>query len=92
MLHFLWDGPYLFESQPNYAQAMVKAKSMLDRTKLDSVLSSPLPGDYVRRHVTLYEKAGAGQIPKLLFPRTTTVGAIESKDAMIQLIEQHVAR
>ena len=83
---------YLFESQPNYAQAMVQARSMLDRTRLDSILSSSLPGDYVRRHVTLYQKAGAGQIPKLLFPRTTTVGAIESKDAMIQLIEQHVAR
>ena len=83
---------FLFESQPNYAQAMVKAESMLDKTMLGSVLSSSLPGDYVQKHITLYQKAGAGQIPKLLFPKTTTVGAIESKEAMIRLIEQHATR
>ncbi len=83
---------YLFESQANYSQALANAKLMLDNTKLDSVLRSSLPGDYVAKHVALYQKAGAGRIPKLLFPRTATVGAVESSSAMIKLIEQHVAR
>jgi len=83
---------YLFESQPNYAQALTKAKSMLDRAKLNSVLSSSLPEDYVKRHLALYQKAGSGQIPKLLFPRKTAVGAVESMDAMIKLIDQNASR
>ena len=83
---------YLFETQADYSQALAKAKRMLDNTKLNSVLRSALPGDYVSKHAALYRKAGAGQIPKLLFQRTATVGAVESSSAMIQLIEQHVAR
>ncbi|QDT01963.1 Vitamin K epoxide reductase family protein [Rubripirellula lacrimiformis] len=83
---------YLFDSKPGYAQALGKAKTMVDSQKLDAVLRGPLPSDYVQRHVQLYQKAGSGQIPKLLFPRTTAVGAVESTDAMIRLIEQNLVR
>jgi protein-disulfide isomerase len=82
---------YLFESSPSYSQALAEAKTMLDAGRLDAVLRSSLPSDYLERHVTLYQKAGSGQIPKLLFPKLTTVGAIETPDAMIRLIEQHLA-
>jgi protein-disulfide isomerase len=82
---------YLFESSPSYSQALAEAKTMLDAGRLDAVLRSSLPSDYLERHVTLYQKAGSGQIPKLLFPKITTVGAIETPDAMIRLIEQHLA-
>ncbi len=82
---------YLFESSPSYSQALAEAKTMLDADRLDAVLRSTLPSDYLERHVMLYQKAGSGQIPKLMFPKTTTVGAIETPDAMIRLIEQHLA-
>ncbi|TWT92994.1 hypothetical protein Pla100_43100 [Neorhodopirellula pilleata] len=80
----------LFESTPNYAQALSKARSLVDQKKLTEMLNSSLPSDYVNKHVTLYQRAGAGTIPKLLFPRTSSVGAVESPDAMIRLIEQHL--
>jgi protein-disulfide isomerase/uncharacterized membrane protein len=83
---------YLFASKPTYAQAMVKAQSMVDAHKLKLTLQSTLPADYVKRHIALYQKAGAGQIPKLMFPGITTVGAIESPTTMIQLIEQHLVK
>ncbi|PAY17912.1 copper-binding protein [Rhodopirellula sp. SM50] len=81
---------YLFEAQPGYAQALAKAKATVDGEKLDQQLRSTLPADFIKQHVTLYQKAGAGTIPKFLFPKATTNGAIESPDAMIRLINQHL--
>ncbi|WP_404310134.1 vitamin K epoxide reductase family protein [Neorhodopirellula lusitana] len=80
---------YLFEFTPTYSEAMSKASSTVDRTELTRVLSGPVPSDYISKHVQLYQKAGAGIIPKLLFSKTTTVGAVESPQAMIQLINQN---
>ena len=80
---------YLFDAQPGYAQAMAKAKTTVDGEKLDQHLRSTLPADFIKQHITLYQKAGAGTIPKFLFPKATTVGAIESSDAMTRLSNQH---
>ncbi|WP_407652701.1 vitamin K epoxide reductase family protein [Aporhodopirellula aestuarii] len=80
---------YLFESKPNYSQAVSHAASLVGKSKLDGILQGSVPGEYVKRHVQLYQKAGAGTIPKLLFSRTTTVGAVESPQTMIQLINQN---
>ena len=82
---------YLFDAQPGYAQAMAKAKATVDGDKLDQHLRSTLPADFIKQHITLYQKAGAGTIPKFLFPKATTVGAIESSDAMTRLINQHLS-
>ena len=60
--------------------------------KLKAMLNSPLPNDYVAKHVALYQRAGAGTIPKLMFPKTSSVGAIESADVIVHLIEQHCDR
>lgn len=81
---------YMFESKPNYSQALSHASKMVDEAKLKSTLSGPTPTEYIQKHVQLYQRAGAGTIPKLLFPKTTTVGAVESSQSMIRLIEQHL--
>ena len=83
---------YLFAAKPSYAQAFAKASTPVDRTKLEQTLAGPIPGDYIAKHVRLYEKAGAGAIPKLMFPETTIVGAVENPAAMIRLIERYLAR
>ncbi len=83
---------YLFDSKTNYAGAMAKARSMVDAKKLDEMLSGSMPSDYIAKHVALYQKAGAGTIPKLLFPSTTIVGSVESGQAMTSLIQQHLER
>ncbi len=83
---------YMFQSKPTYAQALGHAKTLVEPSVLDTALRSTVPSDYIKRHVALYQKAGAGQIPKLLFPRTTTVGAVESPDEMIRLIQQNLGR
>ncbi|WP_047816312.1 vitamin K epoxide reductase family protein [Rhodopirellula islandica] len=81
---------YMFESKPTLAQATSHASQLVDDAKLKSTMSSPTPTEYIQKHVQLYQRAGSGTIPKLLFPKTTTVGAVESSQAMIRLIEQHL--
>lgn len=81
---------YLFDSQPSYADAMNRANTIVDKDKLQGVLQSSVPTDYISKHVSLYKRAGSGTIPKLLFPRTTTVGAVTSPQTMIDMIEKYL--
>jgi uncharacterized membrane protein/protein-disulfide isomerase len=81
---------HLFEKKPNYAAALIKAKELVDGEKLTATLASKLPGEYVAKHIALYQRAGSGTIPKLMFPKTTSVGAIDSADLIVNLIEQHL--
>ncbi len=81
---------YLFTAKPTYAVALIKANETVDSEKLKAMLSSNLPSEYIAKHVAIYQKAGGGTIPKLMFPKTTSVGAIESTDVLVQLIEQHL--
>lgn len=80
---------YLFESTPSYTDALNHASSLVDKAKLTDVLSGSVPSEYIQRHVQLYQQAGSGKIPKLLFSRTTTVGAVDSAQAMIDLINRN---
>lgn len=81
---------YLFDSQPNYANAMTHAATLVDKDKLHGVLQGSVPSDYISKHVSLYKRAGAGTIPKLLFPRTTTVGSVASPQTMIDMIKKYL--
>ena len=80
---------YLFEKKPNYASALTKAKEMVDNEKLAAAMNGSIPSEYVAKHIALYMKAGAGNIPKLMFPKTSAVGAIESTEVVVGLIEKN---
>ncbi len=80
---------YLFEKKPNYAAALIKAKEMVDNEKLAAVMSGTIPSEYIAKHIALYTKAGGGNIPKLMFPKTSAVGAIESTEVVVGLIEKN---
>ena len=80
---------YLFEKKPNYAAALIKAKEMVDNEKLATTLSGTIPSEYIAKHIALYAKAGAGNIPKLMFPKTSAVGAIESTEVVVSLIDKN---
>jgi protein-disulfide isomerase len=81
----------LFSEKPTYREANQKAAELIGTQELQQALQSPIPGNYIAKHVALYQKAGAGTIPKLMFPETTVVGAIESEASMTRLIEQNLA-
>lgn len=80
---------YLFEKKPNYASALIKAKEMVDNEKLAATMSGTIPSEYITKHNALYMKAGSGNIPKLMFPKTSAVGAIESTEVVVGLIEKN---
>ncbi len=81
---------YLFDSTPSYADARTHAATVVDKYKLEGVLQGTVPSDYISKHVSLYKRAGSGTIPKLLFPATTTVGAVASPQAMIDMIDKYL--
>lgn len=81
---------FVFEQKPKYAAALIKAKELVDGEKLTSTLAGTIPSEYVAKHIALYQRAGSGTIPKLMFPKTTSVGAIESADLIVKMIEQHL--
>jgi len=81
---------YLFESRPTYNQALQRAFTIVDRDKLNAMLSSSIPTEFINKHVQLYQRAGSGTIPKLMFPQTTVVGAVHSTRELNSLIERHL--
>lgn len=83
---------FLFQAKPNYATALATASGLVNRQQIDETLRGPVPGDYIQKHVALYQQAGGGAIPKLLFPNSTATGAVESPEAMVNLIRQQIQR
>lgn len=82
---------YLFDSNPDFAAAKAKAMQMVDGQRLTEAMNGSLPSEYIAKHVALYQKAGAGTIPKMLFPAATIEGEVASAEALSQLIERHLA-
>ncbi len=81
---------YLFDTKPAYGDARAHADTLVDKSELERVLRSTVPSDYISKHVSLYKRAGSGTIPKLLFPRTTTVGSVASPQTMIDMINKYL--
>ncbi len=83
---------WLMESKPNYSQALAHAESIIYRGKLQAELQSSVPAAFVRANVDLYRRASAGAIPKILFPRTSAIGEMRSKESLISLIEKELVQ
>ena len=81
---------WLLESKPQYAQALAHAETLVDPAKLHAELQSTVPSDFIKANLKLYQRASAGAIPKILFPRTSAVGEMRSKDSLISLIEREL--
>ncbi|MGV3483807.1 MAG: vitamin K epoxide reductase family protein [Planctomycetaceae bacterium] len=83
---------YLFDAKPTFAAAQAKAMQMVDSQKLTQAMNGSIANEYIAKHVALYQKAGAGTVPKLLFPTTKIEGEVASPEALSQLIERHLGR
>jgi protein-disulfide isomerase len=83
---------WLFESaQPRIAaEARQYAAELVGENALAGELSRPYAGMYIAKHVELYERVGSGSLPKLMFPRSTTVGAVESTSTLIDMIQREL--
>lgn len=76
------------DQPPTYAEAIAKARTLVDPEKLDAELASGVPDQFIARHVALYKRVGEGSIPKLMFPQTSVVGKFTSVDGLVDLIRR----
>lgn len=83
---------YLMTTPPNYQVAYAHAAELVGRETLRKELDSGTPAAYIAKNVSLYNRAGRGQIPKLLFPSTSSVGQITSARTLKNLVERHVVQ
>ncbi len=81
---------WLFESaqRRTAAEARRYAAELVGENAIGQELSRPYAGMYIAKHIELYESIGSGSLPKLLFPRTTIVGAVESTSTFIDMIQR----
>ena len=76
------------EQAPTFAQATAMAKTMVDGEKLDAEIASGVPAKYLTSMVQLYERAGKGTVPKLMFPGTSIIGEFNSAESLVDVIKQ----
>lgn len=74
------------DKAPTFAKAKAHAETLINAEKLVAELSSKVPSQYIAKNVELYKRAGSGNVPKLIFPRTTIVGEFTSINALVDVI------
>jgi uncharacterized membrane protein/protein-disulfide isomerase len=70
---------WMMDSSRTPETARRRAQELVGRDALQAKLDSGEPAGYVDRHVTLYQKAGAGSVPKLLFSTSSTNGKVQKE-------------
>jgi protein-disulfide isomerase len=75
--------------RPSAADAFQHAVQLLGDKAIRDELTKPTAGSYVTRHVELYERVGAGSLPKILFSATSVSGSVESASTLIDMISQN---
>ncbi len=82
---------WLMVNKRSYTQAVAHAETLIDKQRLRTELDSRVPSEFIAKNVELYQRASAGTLPKLLFPRSSAVGEIRSSQAIVELIHQNFA-
>jgi protein-disulfide isomerase len=79
---------WLFD--PSYrrtaAEARQHAAELVGENALRDELALPHASNYILKHVELYERVGAGSLPKIMFPSSTVSGSVESAATLIDMI------
>ena len=76
-------------SAPSAQAAMRQAKTVVGSNALNKTLKSGYPKKYVAWAVDTYKYAGSGQVPRIMFPKTSLVGKLTSAQVLKQLIQQN---
>ncbi len=82
---------WMFQSSRSESAARQFAETLVDKERLKAEMTSGVPGQYIGRHVSLYQRVGSGQVPKLIFPATTMQGEVNSVTTLCQAIERELA-
>jgi len=77
---------------PTAEQAMNKAVELVDKKQFAANFESNRPSKCIASTVKIYKRAGAGSIPKLVFPRSALVGKVSSLEIINQMIDQNLGK
>ena len=81
---------WMFQGQRTVSSARAFAETLVDKERLKAELRSAVPGQYISRHVSLYQRVGSGQVPKLIFPKTTMQGEVNSTTTLCNTIKNEL--
>jgi uncharacterized membrane protein/protein-disulfide isomerase len=81
---------WVFSSHATPMTARAKAEQMVGAERFRKEYASKTPSEYVRRHVELYKKVGRGSVPKLMFPKSTINGEMNSVATLCSTIEREL--
>lgn len=88
--HYFNDWLFQPESGWTAAEARRHASEVVGEKPLVEELSRPQAAAYITKLVEIYKRAGAGTVPKLLFPKSTLVGEISSVEQLCRTIEREI--
>ena len=81
---------WMFEGPRTVSTARAFAETLVDKGRLKADLSSAVPSQYISRHVSLYQRVGSGQVPKLIFTNTTIQGEVNSTATLCNTIKNEL--
>ncbi|MGE3315406.1 MAG: DsbA family protein [Planctomycetaceae bacterium] len=81
---------WLFQSRRSAAEARSYAAQLVGAKALQDELAQPWAAKYIAKNVELYRRAGAGSVPKLLFPKSTLVGEVGSTATLCDIIQREL--
>jgi hypothetical protein len=81
---------WLFETSRTATSTKRQAEQLVGKEALTKELKYPTAGQYIAKHVQLYKAVGAGSVPKLMFPKSSMVGEINSTSRLCSAIEREL--
>jgi uncharacterized membrane protein/protein-disulfide isomerase len=72
------------------AEARSHAAQLVGNAKLNEELAKPIVSQFIAKHVELYKRSGKGTVPKLMFPKVTVRGQMNSLDALCTVLEREL--
>lgn len=81
---------WLFTASRTALSTKRQAEQLVGQERLAKELKYPTAGQYIAKHVQLYNRVGAGSVPKLMFPRSSMVGEVSSTQTLCNTIEREL--
>ena len=80
--------------QPAHGRTAAEARSyaaqLVGSSELNEELAKPIVNQFIAKHVELYKRSGKGTVPKLMFPKVTVRGQMNSVDALCTVLEREL--
>ena len=81
---------WLLQQTRTASEARRYAHQLVGQKALQDELARGVAAKYIAKNIELYQRAGGGSVPKLLFPKSTLTGEVSSTDTLCQIIEREL--